>query len=269
MKLSLSAISTLNASFAEDVEAYAAASFDAIGLWELKLPREDDANLALLRAHGLAVSNCVPMVPSFLQLAIPGMEGPADPSERLDAIRASIRRLACYEPECVVVLSGPLGGRSEGDGRAVVVDGLRHAAAEARAAGVRLGFEPIHPAERETAGFATSLALALDLLEEAGTDDVGIMADTFNLAHEDTAAILATAGRFTGLHVADELPEPVPGVRALPAAHGRSAELLAALRDAGWDGTLDIEIFSTLDGFWALPVDTAAREAYAAASTVT
>ena len=38
MKLSLSTISTLNASFAEDVAAYAAAGFDAIGLWEFKLP---------------------------------------------------------------------------------------------------------------------------------------------------------------------------------------------------------------------------------------
>ena len=32
MKRSLSAISTVNASFAEDVAAYAAAGFDAIGL---------------------------------------------------------------------------------------------------------------------------------------------------------------------------------------------------------------------------------------------
>ena len=49
MKLSLSTISTLNASFAQDVAAYAAAGFDAIGLWEFKLPDDDAANVAALR----------------------------------------------------------------------------------------------------------------------------------------------------------------------------------------------------------------------------
>ena len=269
MKQSLSAISTVNASFAEDVAAYAAAGFDAIGLWEMKLPEDDGANIALIRSHGLTVSNCVPTVPSFLPLAIPGMEGPSDTEARIDAVCASIRRLAAYAPECVVCLSGPLGGRSEPEGRAIVVDGLRRAAATATEAGVRLGFEPVHPAQRDTAGFVTSLDAALGLLEEVGTTDMGIMGDTFNLAHVATDEIVAAVGRLTGLHVADELPKPAPGVRALPERGGRSAELIAALRDAGWDGTLDVEIFSTPDGFWALPVDEAARRAYAAVAALT
>ena len=268
MKLSLSAISTVNASFAADVETYANAGFGAIGLWEMKLPADDAANVELLRAHGLEVSNCVPTVPSFLPLAIPGMEGPSDPAERVEAICASIRRLAAYDPECVLCLSGPLGARSEAEGRAMVSDGLRRAAAAARDAGVRLGFEPIHPAQRETAGFVTSLEDALALLDEAGLDDVGIMADTFNLGHEATDDVVAARGRFTGLHVADELPEPQPGGRALPDQGGRSAELVAALRKTGWDGTLDVEIFSTPDAFWALPVNEAARRAFAAAAAL-
>jgi sugar phosphate isomerase/epimerase len=233
--------------------------FDAIGLWEFKLPGDDAANIALLREHGLAVSNCIPAVPSFLQLAIPGMEGPADPAERVEAICGSIRRLAAYPPGCVVCLSGPLGDRSEAEGRAIVADGLGRVAATAREAGVRVGFEPIHPAQRDTAGFVTSLADALALLGEADARDVGIMADT-----ESDDALVAAAPRFTGLHIADELPDPVPGARALPAAGGRSATLIAKLRRAGWDGTLDVEIFSTPYGFWSLPVDEAARQAYAA-----
>ncbi len=268
MKRSLSAISTVNASFAEDVAAYAAAGFDSIGLWEMKLPEDDAANIALIRSHGLTVSNCVPTVPSFLALEIPGMEGPPDPEARIDAVCTSIRRLAAYEPVCVVCLSGPLGGRSDAEGRAIVVDGLRRAAAAATAAGVRLGFEPIHPAQCDTAGFVTSLDAALALLDEADAADVGIMGDTFNLGHVATDEIVAAAGRLTGLHVADELPEPVPGVRALPERGGRSAELIAALRHAGWDGTLDVEIFSTPDAFWALPGEEAARRAYAASSAL-
>ena len=268
MKLSLSAISTVNASFAEDVEAYAAAGFDAIGLWEFKLPADDAANRKLLRARRLAVANCIPTVPSFLPLAIPGMEGPADPSARIGAICASIRRLAAYEPDCVLCLSGPLGGRAEEEGRAIVADGLRQAAAAAREADVRLGFEPVHPAQRETAGFVTSLADALSILDEAGLDEVGIMADTFNLGDEQTGDLATASDRFTGLHVADELPDPAPGVRALPQRNGRSSELVRALREAGWDGTLDVEIFSTPEAFWSLPVDEAARRAFDAASSL-
>jgi sugar phosphate isomerase/epimerase len=264
VKRSLSTISTLNASFAEDLIAYAAAGFDAIGLWEFKLPDDDAASVAQLRAAGLSVSNCIPSVPSFLQLAIPGMEGPSDPEERIDEICVSIRRLAVYEPECVLCLSGPLGGRTENEGRAIVVDGLRRAAAAAREAGVRLGFEPIHPAQFDTAGFVTSLAVALALLDEAEAHDVGIMADTFNVGHETDETLAAAAHRFTGVHVADELPEPVPGVRVLPLPDGRSAEIVRAIRAAGWKGTLDVEIFSTPDGFWALSPDDAAQRAFAA-----
>lgn len=269
MKLAFSTISTLNASFAEEVEAYSAAGFDAIGLWEMKLPPDDEANRALLRAHGLAVANCVPTVPSFLQLAIPGMEGPEDPDERIEAICISIRRLAVYEPESVLCLSGPLGGRTEADGRAIVVAGLRRAGLVAREARVRLGFEPIHPAQRDSAGFVDTLADALSLLDEAGVDDVGIMADTFNLARESTADVVGAAPRFTGLHVADEPLDGTPGVRVLPGeGRGRSAELVAALRAAGWDGTLDVEIFSTPDAFWSLSVGEAARRAHAAAAAL-
>ena len=165
----------------------------------------------------------------------------------------------------MLCLSGPLGGLAESQGRAIVVDGLRRAAGAAREAGVRLGFEPIHPAQRESAGFVTSLSDALALLDEADADDVGMMADTFNLGHEPTGALARVAARLTGVHIADELPEPLPGVRALPEAGGRSAEIVAALRAAGWDGTLDVEIFSTPEAFWALDPDEAALRAHAAA----
>ena len=270
MKFSLSAVSTINASFGEDVAAYAAAGFDAIGLWEMKLPADDDANRALLRDHGLEVSNCVPTVPSFLQLGVPGLEGPAEPGERLEAICASIERLAAYSPDCVLVLTGPAGDCSDEEARAIVRDGLVRTAAVARAAGVRLGFEPIHPDHRAHTGFVCSLASAVALLEEAGLDDVGIMADTYNLARETPADLAALADRLTGLHVA-ELPTvgDASGPRALPGeGDGASVHAVRSLRETGWDGTLDVEIFSTPDGFWALPVDVAARRAHAAASSL-
>jgi len=264
MKLSLSEISTVGASFAEDVAAYAAAGFDGIGIWEFKLPDDDGANVEALRKAGLGVANCVPAVPSILPLRLPGMEGPPDARERIDALCASMRRLAAYEPECVLVLTGPTTGAGSRD---LVVEGLLEIASSAREAGVRLGLEPATPRQQDTVSFVNSIAEALALLDDARLDDVGIMVDTYNLWHEPPEALAAIAGRVTGLHVADEPRELHRTDRVLPGEGGsRSAEHVAALHAAGWDGFLDVEIFSTPDRFWGLPVSEAAGRAYAAAS---
>ncbi len=184
MKLSLSEISTVGASFAEDVAAYAAAGFDGIGIWEMKLPEDDAANLTLLRAASLGVASCVPTVPSVLPIFLPGMEEPSDPAERVASLCASVRRLAAYEPECVVCLTGAVGDLEPARARDVVVEGLREVAVAARAAGVRLGLEPATPRQHDSVSFVNAVADAVALLGEAGLDDVGIMADTYNLWHE-------------------------------------------------------------------------------------
>jgi sugar phosphate isomerase/epimerase len=265
MKFALSEISTVGASFAEDVPAYAAAGFDGIGIWEFKLPKDDDANRAVLAEHGLGVASCVPVVPSILQLGLAGMEGPHDSRERVDALCTSVRRLAAYEPECVLCLTGPVGDLERSRARETVVVGLQNVATAARESGVRLGLEPATPRQRNTVSFVNSIADALVLLDEAGLDDVGIMADTYNLWHERPDALAAVASRVTGLHVADEPRERDRGDRVLPGEGGvRSADHARALVGAGWDGYLDVEIFSTPDRFWSMTVDEAARASYAA-----
>jgi sugar phosphate isomerase/epimerase len=269
VRLSLSEISTVGASFADDVAAYAAAGFDGIGIWEFKLPGDDSANLALLREAGLAVASCVPTVPSVLPLRLPGMEGPPDVAERIDAICTSMRHLAAYEPECVLCLTGPVGDLEPARARERVTEGLREIASAAREAGVRFGLEPSTPRQHDSVSFVNTVAAAFELLEEAGLDDVGLMADTYNLWHEPPEALAQVADRITGLHVADEPAEAGREDRVLPGEGGvRSTEHVRAVVDAGWDGFLDVEIFSTPERFWALPVDEAARRAHAAVSAV-
>jgi sugar phosphate isomerase/epimerase len=266
MKLSLSEISTVGASFQADVEAYAAAGFDAIGIWEFKLPEDDSANIELLREAGLEVASCVPAIPSLLPLRLPGMEGPPDPKERIEALCTSMRRLAAYEPESVLCLTGP------GDDPVawnLVVEGLREVAAAAREAGVRLGLEPSHPAQHDTVSFVNTVADALQLLEVAELLDVGLMVDTYNLWHEAPETLAGVSDRVTGLHVADVPLEPDRTDRVLPGEGGsRSGALVRALVDAGWEGFVDIEIFSTPERFWRLPADQAAQQAYASASAL-
>ncbi len=267
MKLSLSEISTPVASFSDDLAAYRAAGFQGIGIWEMKLG-DDGPDVAALWASGLHATNCVPLVPSILPNTV--IEGPSDVEERITSICASMRRFARYEPESVLVLTGPAGELEATDARRVVVEGMKRIADAAEDAGVRLGLEPIHSTERDALTLVTSIPEALDLLDEADVPQVGIMVDLWHVG--DTPTIDRDLGehaqRFTGVHISDWFGDSRPG-RALP-GHGvsRTRELVALLAASGWDGSLDVEIFGDADdpdSLWSLPAEEAARRAYEAA----
>ena len=167
----------------------------------------------------------------------------------------------------VLVLSGPL-GRCPSEARAIVVDGSAGQPPwRGRRRAARLGADP--PRAARVDGLRLLLADALALLDEAGLDEVGIMADTFNLAHEDTAEVVGRDGAIHG--AARRRRAAGGGSRACACSRrgpGRSAELVAALREAGWDGTLDVEVFSTPEAFWSLPAGEAAGRAHAAVAAL-
>jgi hypothetical protein len=96
-RFSISQVSTLAASFDDDVRTYAEAGVDAIGVWELKLgDGPDDEALEAFRTSGLGAASAVPLVPSILPL--PLLPGPDDPRARVDAILRSLERLAPFRP---------------------------------------------------------------------------------------------------------------------------------------------------------------------------
>ena len=269
-RFSISQISTLHASFAEDVEAYAEAGADGIGIWEMKLPQGADAeSLALVRENGLQVTNCLPAIPSILPL--PLMDGPVDPRERIEAVCASIRRLAAFEPQSVACLTGPCGTLEPAEAHRIVVDGLRRIGREAQAAGVRVGLEPIQRIGSEDWTIPTTIPEALALLDEVDDARFGIMFDVWNLWNGASLLddIREHAGRFTGVHVSD-WREPTRGWadRALPGDGVADVpQILAALDEAGWQGPYDLEIFSDDGTFgndyegslWRLPAEELAR----------
>jgi sugar phosphate isomerase/epimerase len=265
--LSLSEISTVGASYRDDLRAYADAGFGGIGIWESKLGGDDDADVAALRESGLRATNCVPAVPSILPNRV--IEGPEDVDVRVRALCDSMHRLARYEPDCVLCLTGPPGGRDADEARQLVIDGLRRIAAAADAAGVRLGLEPIHASERDGLTIVTTIPETLELLAEAGLPDVGIMVDLWHLwdTPEVERHLAEQVGRITGIHVSDWFGDG-RGDRALPGeGRSRTPELVTVLREAGWRGAWDVEIFgdpSRPDSLWALDVDEAARRAHAA-----
>ena len=231
MRLSISQITTVSQSFADDLDAYRAAGADAIGIWEMKL---GDDSLERFRASGLAAAAAVPAVPSILPL--PLMEGPADPAERVEAIRACIRRLAPFEPSGVLFLTGP------GDDRETILEGLRAIAEEGRACGVPVALEPV---QREFAHFwtiASSLAEASALIEEAGAE-VGLMYDSWHLWREPLEEIERHRDLIRGVHFADwREPTRNTNDRVLPGDGViEFGPILEALR---WEGLFDLEIFS-------------------------
>jgi sugar phosphate isomerase/epimerase len=264
--LSLSEISTVAASLRDDLRAYAAAGFAGIGIWEMKLG-DDAADVEVVRASGLRVTNCVPAVPSILPNTV--IAGPEDVETRIEALCASMRRFAAYEPDCVLCLTGPAGDRSASEARALIVDGLQRVAAAAAAADVRLALEPIHPSQRDDLSVIASFREALELIGEAGLPDVGVLVDLWHIG--DTPGferdLKENIERVAGVHVADRFEGP-RNDRALPGEGVLdTSELIRVLADAGWRGALDVEIFgdpARPDSLWALGVDEAARRAYAA-----
>ena len=261
---SISQITTLAATFESDLRAYAAAGVDGIGIWEIKLPEGgDDQALEQLEASGLGRAAAVPAVPSILPL--PLMEGPADPRERIDAICASVHRLARFEPSSVVCLTGP------GDDRDTVVEGLRTIGDEAERAGVRIGLEPINRIGGEDWTSISSLQEAAELLDDADRQALGIQFDSWHVWNtaEVVEEIERHAHRFVGVHIADwrdptrgwaDRVLPGDGVADLPA-------LLGTLERAGWNGFYDLEIFSDNGTFgnawpgslWDVPEEELAR----------
>lgn len=258
-RFSISQVSTLAASFADDVDAYRAAGVDGIGIWEMKL---DDESLDRFRASGLGAASAVPAIPSIHPLE--RLAGPDDPRARVDAILASLERLRPFEPAGVVCLTGP------GD-RATVVAGLVEIGAAAERLGLRIAVEPFQRDGIENWSIVNTLSEAAALIDEVGSPAIGIQFDVWHLWNTPNLfeEIDAHAHRLVGVHVGDwreptrgwaDRVLPGDGVAGVPA-------ILGALDRAGWAGFYDLEIFSDNGAFgaayegslWDLPPDELAR----------
>ena len=167
-------------------------------MWEIKLAPDGDAEaLEQLEASGLGSAAAIPAVPSILPL--PLMEGPENPQQRIEAICASLHRLAPFKPSGVVCLTGP------GDDRDTVVEGLQTIAAEAAGLGLRVGLEPINRIGGEDWTMISSLAEAVELIEDVDHPALGIQFDSWHVWNTPAVAegIEKHARLFVGVHIAD------------------------------------------------------------------
>lgn len=256
---SISQVSTLSASFADDVHAYADAGADGIGIWELKL---GEGSLDEFRASGLRSATAVPAVPSVHPL--PLLPGPDTVRERVDALLRSLDVLAPYAPTAILCFTGP------GD-RETAVRGMREIAREAERLGLRLAVEPFQLEGIESWSILNTLGDAAQFVDEVGSDAVGIQFDVWHLWNTPDVLdeIPRHAHLIAGVHVND-WREPTRGWadRVLPGDGGADLPaILGVLEEVGWNGCYDLEIFSDNgafgsaypDSLWDLDADELAR----------
>jgi sugar phosphate isomerase/epimerase len=262
-RFSISQISTLPASFEDDLLVYRAAGAEGIGIWEIKLPEDAGRAREAFEASGLVSTNAVPAVPSIGPLRL--LPGPSDAAERVEAYRAGLRRLSPFRPSAVVLLTGP------GE-RATIVEGLRAVAEEARSLGLRIGLEPYNRDGGEDWTIVSTIPTALELIEEAEVSDaVGILFDVWHLWDSQGLEehVREHAGRIVGVHVSDvRKPTRSFADRVLPGDGVADVPRILALLDAaGWNGFYDLEIFSDNgafgnafpDSLWDWPPEELAR----------
>lgn len=233
------------------VEGYARHGIAGIGTWTESVRAAGVTRIARqIRDAGLAVSGHL----------VGGLLTDRDPAARRARLDDNIRVIeeaAELGARCVVTLAGglPAGDRDLEGARARALDGIAELLPVARAVGVTLGLEPLHPMICATRSVLPTLELANDWYEAlAGGDGrgLGIVVDVYavwwdpNLARELGRA----AGRISAFHLSDWLPETIdlrldrgmmgdgvidiPGIRRLVEA-------------AGWDGMNEVEIFSARD----------------------
>jgi sugar phosphate isomerase/epimerase len=182
----------------------------------------------------------------------------ADPDARstmLDDNRRWFEQAAELGAKTVVTLTGGLDPNAPdlASARQRALDGLEQLIPEARAAGVRIALEPLHPMVCGLRSVLSTLRDANDWLDQLDADDVlGLTVDSYALWWDpDLQEEIRRAGdRILSFHVSDWLPE----TRDVRLDRGMLGDGLIDNRtirswveEAGYDGLIEVEIFSARD----------------------
>ena len=171
--------------------------------------------------------------------------------------------------DCFVMVVGglPEGSKSLLRARAQVIEGTARLVRHARAAGVRIALEPLHPMYCADRSCLTTLAQALDMARAIESDPsadgptLGVLVDAYHLWWDPALADgIFEAGsdkRIFGFHVSDWLV-PTQDMLNDRGMMGDGVIELAAMRQfveaAGYQGLVEVEIFSA-ENWWKRPMD--------------
>jgi sugar phosphate isomerase/epimerase len=249
--LSLNTKTTSNWSLREAADGCVRAGIPGIGVWRDKVAEIGaDAAAALLTASGLTVTSLCRG--GFF--TSPG----AAADNRLAVDEAQTLGAATL----VLVCGGlPPGSKDLAAARAQVAAGIAALAPYAAGRGVRLAIEPLHPMFCADRSVVATLRQALDLTEAIGADNVGVCVDTYHVWWDpevfEQIARAGRTGRIFAFQVCDFLV-PIPADALLGRGHVGDGvadipALARAVREAGYDGFTEVEIFNA--DVWATPGD--------------
>jgi sugar phosphate isomerase/epimerase len=240
--------------FREAVEACIAQGITAIAPWRDQVAAIGLAEAArIVRENGLQVTG----------LCRGGMFPAADAGGRARAVGDNLRAIdeaAELGADCLVLVVGGLaeGSRDIAGARAMVADGIAAILPHARAAGMPLAIEPLHPMYAADRACVNTLDQALDLAGTLG-EGVGVAIDVYHVWWDPRlASAIERAGRMGAIlahHVCDWLV-PTRDLLLDRGMMGDGVIDLAGIRqmieDAGFTGPQEVEIFSR-DDWWRRP----------------
>ncbi|MZR32295.1 sugar phosphate isomerase/epimerase family protein [Sneathiella litorea] len=172
----------------------------------------------------------------------------------LDDNRQAIEEAATLNAQCLVLVVGglPAGSKDLAGAHAMVEEAISVLLPEARAAGVPLAIEPLHPMYAADRACVNTMRHALDICERAG-EGIGVAVDVYHVWWDtELQSQIKRAGkeRLLAFHICDWL---VP-TRDLLTDRGMMGDgvidiplLRGWVEEAGFDGLNEVEIFSELD----------------------
>lgn len=239
-RLSINELTTFRWTLEEDVDSYRAAQIPGIGVWRRKVADFGEEKACELLAHsGLKVSNLL-WAGGFT-----GSDGRSFRESVEDALDA-VRLAAAMHADCLVVYSGARAGHTHNHARRLLREALRELLPAAEAEQVTLAVEPVHPGCASDFSFLTSLDDSLELLRQFNHPRLKLVFDTYHLGFDESvvARLASVVPDIALVHLGDGKRPPDGDQNRCRLGDGvvPLTRIVAALRQAGYDGWFDVEL---------------------------
>ncbi|WP_322885165.1 sugar phosphate isomerase/epimerase family protein [Sinorhizobium medicae] len=242
--------------FAEAVDVCLKHGITAIAPW-----RDQVAAIGLEEASRIVRSNGLKLTGLCRGGFFPAPDA-AGREKAIDDNKRAVDEAAELGADCLVLVVGGLPGGSKNidAARSMVLEGIAAVLPHARAAGVPLAIEPLHPMYAADRACVNTLGQALDICEALGPG-VGAAIDVYHVWWDpDLNEQIARAGRMKAIlahHICDWLV-PTKDMLTDRGMLGDGVIDLKAIRReveaAGFHGAQEVEIFSA-DNWWKRPAE--------------
>lgn len=236
------------------VEKYAAAGVGGITLWRQALEGRAPAQIgALIRDQGLEVV-------SLCRGGFFAARKATARSAALDDNRRAIEEAAAVGAPLVVLVCGAVPGQPLAECRLQIQESIAAVLPHAKACGVKLAIEPLHPMYASDRSAVNTMKQANDICQALASDHVGVAADVYHIWWdpdlETEIRRCGANGWLLAFHVCDWLT-PTTDILNDRGLMGDGCINVRRIRgwveQAGFDGFREVEIFS--NRLWAQDQD--------------